>query len=120
MYSKYTVYVSRFQVSHSYVCEYHRGLLYSMNSMRAKRKRKDSEEESDYQFEVKPMQHVASCVMCVYVCVCVCVCVWYVPCVYTGLSGMEIHTSRQSIMSTCTGGFLTATDEHTAKVQEAL
>lgn len=37
---------------HSYVCEYHRSLLYSMNSMRAKRKRKDSEEESDYQFEV--------------------------------------------------------------------
>jgi histone deacetylase complex subunit SAP30 len=40
------------QVSHSYVCKYHRGVLYSMNSMRAKRKRKDSEEESDYQFEV--------------------------------------------------------------------
>ena len=40
------------QENHNYVCEYHRGLLYSMNSMRAKRKRKDSEEENDYHSEV--------------------------------------------------------------------
>jgi histone deacetylase complex subunit SAP30 len=44
------------EVSHSYVCKYHRGVLYSMNSMRAKRKRKDSEEESDCQFEVDFLQ----------------------------------------------------------------
>ena len=33
------------------MCEHHRILLHSM---RAKRKRKDSEEENDYQPEVKP------------------------------------------------------------------
>jgi len=37
------------QVGHSYVCEHHRAILHSM---RAKRKRKDSEEENDYQTEV--------------------------------------------------------------------
>ena len=37
------------QAGHSYVCEQHRILLHSM---RAKRKRKDSEEEGDYQPEV--------------------------------------------------------------------
>lgn len=47
------------QENHSYVCEYHRGLLYSMNSMRAKRKRKDSEEENDYHCEVKILQRLA-------------------------------------------------------------
>ncbi len=38
------------QASHSYVCEHHRAFLHSM---RAKRKRKDSEEENDYQPEVR-------------------------------------------------------------------
>ena len=46
----YLVYLfTSLQVSHSYVCERHRILLHSM---RAKRKRKDSEEENDYQTEV--------------------------------------------------------------------
>ena len=37
------------QAGHNYVCEHHRILLHGM---RAKRKRKDSEEEGDYQPEV--------------------------------------------------------------------
>ena len=37
------------QASHSFVCEHHRTFLHNM---RAKRKRKDSEEENDYQPEV--------------------------------------------------------------------
>lgn len=37
------------EAGHNYVCEHHRILLHGM---RAKRKRKDSEEEGDYQPEV--------------------------------------------------------------------
>ena len=39
------------------MCEQHRSVLHSM---RAKRKRKDSEEESDYQPEVYPVYTVSS------------------------------------------------------------
>lgn len=40
------------QAGHSNVCENHRSVL---ASMRAKRKRKDSEEENDYQPEVRAL-----------------------------------------------------------------